>query len=304
MSAYDFACVWKDSEATGSALLVHLALADCAINGIARVRHEDLARLSRLHVASVGRAIEQLAASGQIIIAEPKAGTRPAQIVVWPKKVSTWAILSELPAYEFANEDVVAPETPLMQRLTTEMLLHGRFQPSLDDPGPPVFMTAPTIGPGDFTAQPLKFDLGQVQDAAAVEVFHQSVALKEWIAETDPGPTEIVDPLLDAIMGEPDEPLGYAWSAPAAIQPVEPPRTPPAMLIAPGDVARVLNAAGVPKNEELPGYWWRSEHKADLADLCARLGITVDVCIARITKGGRSMPDLRRIAELEPLVRG
>lgn len=245
MSAYDFACVWKDSEATGSALLVHLALADCAINGIARVRHEDLARLSRLHVASVGRAIEQLAASGQIIIAEPKAGTRPAQIVVWPKKVSTWAILSELPAYEFANEDVVAPDTPVMQKLLAD----------------------------------------------------------GWIND-DPGPTEIVDPLLDAIMGEPDEPLGYAWSAPAAIQPVEPPRAPPAMLIAPGDVARVLNAAGVPKNEELPGYWWRSEHKADLADLCARLGITVDVCIARITKGGRSMPDLRRIAELEPLVRG
>ena len=229
-----------------------MALADCAINGIARVRHEDLARLSRLHVASVGRAIEQLAASGQIIIAEPKAGTRPAQIVVWPKKASAYATLSEMPAYEFAASTIVAPDTPIMQKLTAKMILTGQFQPSLDDPGP----------------------------------------------------TEIIDPLLDAIMGEPDEAPGYAWSAPAAIQPVEPPRTPPAMLIAPGDVARVLNAAGVPKNEELPGYWWRSEHKADLADLCARLGITVDVCIARITKGGRSMPDLRRIAELEPLVRG
>ena len=245
MGAYDFACVWKDSEATGSALLVHMALADCAINGIARVRHEDLARLSRLHVASVGRAIEQLATSGQIIIAEPKAGTRPAQIVVWPTKASAYATLSELPAYEFANATVTAPDTPVMQKL-------------LDD---------------------------------------------GWIND-DPGPTEIIDPLLDAIMGEPDEPPGYAWSAPTAIQPVVPPRTPPAMLIAPGDVARVLNAAGVPKNEEMPAYWWRTEHKADLADLCERLDVTVDVIVQRLMRSGQTAPDLRRIGDLEPLVRG
>ncbi len=77
----------------------------------------------------------------------------------------------------------------------------------------------------------------------------------------------------------------------------------PAMFIAPGDVVRVLAAAGVPPNEEMPAYWWRTEHKADLEALCRGLGITVDTCIERIANSGRAVPDLRQIADLEPLVR-
>lgn len=264
MSAYEFARVWGESNTTGSALLVHLALADCAVNGVAKATHENLAALSRLSVASVARAIAHLVEMEEIEILWPKSGSRPAQIAVlpWPsksqsrqselKEAKSPPVFRTTPTIGPADHSIIAPHTPLMQKLTAEMLLHGRFQPSLDESGP----------------------------------------------------TEIIDPLLDAIMREPGEPLGGAYSAPAAIQPVEPPRTPPAMLIAPGDVGRVLKAAGVPPNEEMPAYWWRSDHKADLADLCNRLGITVDGCIARITRSGRTMPELRRIGELEPLVRG
>ena len=91
--------------------------------------------------------------------------------------------------------------------------------------------------------------------------------------------------------------------APVDLHPVASSSQMPAIFIAPGDVVRVLAAAGVPPNEEMPAYWWRTEHKADLEALCRSVGITVDTCIERITKSGQTMPDLRQIADLEPLVR-
>ena len=92
--------------------------------------------------------------------------------------------------------------------------------------------------------------------------------------------------------------------AAADLQPFASSSQTPANLVAPADVGRVLAAAGVPPNEEMPLFWWRFEHLAELTDMCTRHDITVDTCIERITKSGRTMPDLRRIADLEPLVRG
>ena len=238
MSAYEMGRVWGESTATGSALLTHLALADCAVNGIASARHEALAAATRLSVASVARAIDHLVAIDEILIVKHKAGSRVAQIAVLPWSGDRVAIY-KVEGFPYTSSD-----------------------------------------------SSLQRHIGELAD------------------KTDSGPTEIVDPLLDAITGEPDEPQGYAYSAPPAIQPVAPPRAPLAMLIAPGDVARVLNAAGVPKNDEMPAYWWRTEHKADLADLCERLGVSVDVIVERLMRGGQTVPDLRRISDLEPLVRG
>lgn len=87
-----------------------------------------------------------------------------------------------------------------------------------------------------------------------------------------------------------------------------PPLPKPARMIPhflpPNDVGRILMAAGAELGDLETLYWWRSEHKAELATLLGGLGMTVERAIAAIEENGRKVPGIRRIADLEPLIRG
>ena len=72
----------------------------------------------------------------------------------------------------------------------------------------------------------------------------------------------------------------------------------------PGDVGTVLAALGVEEDERGRLYWWRREHKAELADLLARLKLTAEQLRDAILTSGQRQPDLRRIADIAQLVRG
>lgn len=256
MSAYEFATVWNNSKATGSALLVHLALADCAVNGLARTNHQTLASIARVSVDSVARAINQLVQMGEIEILEPRSGNRVPQIDVMPNRGRS-----------------SKPRQP-----TPQIAEMGEQIPTLQIADMP--LPTPQIAALSIVDQVID-DIRKITGIADID--------NAWFSSKRVAPKEL--------------PIAV-YSAALDVQPFTSRRVPAAVQIVPADVGRVLKAAGVPPNEEVPLYWWRAEHLADLIDLCKGLGISVDTLIGRITTSGQKAPDLRRIADLEPLVRG
>ena len=65
MSFYDLAMVWRHSPATGNALLVHLTLADMAIDGLVCASQGEIAILARCDVSTVSRRIADLIEIGE-----------------------------------------------------------------------------------------------------------------------------------------------------------------------------------------------------------------------------------------------
>ena len=263
MASYEFACVWKESKATGSALLVHLALADCAVNGLARTSHKMLAHLSRLSINSVGRAINQLAETREIEILTQKSGNRLPQIDVMPHRGRSSELRRATPQTGDMDQPSATPQTGAMENkdlsnsICTNDVSNGYPTPQNGNTDAPSFDIA------QLTNLNISVPIAKPEDTGLAQVF----------AAIDLQP--------------------YASSSQI-----------PSNLVVPADVGRVLAAAGVPPNDEVPLYWFRAEHLADLTDLCKGLGITVDNCIERITKSGQKAPALRRITDLEPLVRG
>lgn len=76
MSFYDLAMVWRHSPATGNALLVHLALADMAIDGLVCASQGEIAILARCDVSTVSRRIADLVGIGELVEESRGAGRR------------------------------------------------------------------------------------------------------------------------------------------------------------------------------------------------------------------------------------
>ena len=76
MSFYDLAMVWRHSPATGNALLVHLTLADMAIDGLVCASQGEIAILARCDVSTVSRRIADLIEIGELVEESRGAGRR------------------------------------------------------------------------------------------------------------------------------------------------------------------------------------------------------------------------------------
>lgn len=76
MSLEQFARVWGTSPATGTTLLVHLAIADLAIEKMVRAPQAAIADLARCSVTTVARAMQELVDMGVIIVVDDR--TKPA----------------------------------------------------------------------------------------------------------------------------------------------------------------------------------------------------------------------------------
>jgi len=66
MSFFDLAMVWRHSPATGNAFLVHLALADMAIDSRVSATQAEIAILARCSVPTVSRVLPELIEAGCI----------------------------------------------------------------------------------------------------------------------------------------------------------------------------------------------------------------------------------------------
>ncbi len=84
---------------------------------------------------------------------------------------------------------------------------------------------------------------------------------------------------------------------------VEPPASP---LTAPIDHAAnlqmLLRALKVKPNEDLPFYWFRAEHTADYKALIRDLDASLSDLLEAVREHSISTPDLRRIADLRPML--
>lgn len=83
MTAFLFTAAWERSAASDSALLVLMAIAEAAdATGRASVEQRAIAARTRLHVATVARAIRTLEDIGELVIEAPKAGRKAATYAV------------------------------------------------------------------------------------------------------------------------------------------------------------------------------------------------------------------------------
>lgn len=79
MSIFDFATVWQTSRAQGNNLLVHLALAEMAVDGEAHASRTQIGNLARCSHDTVARAIDHLIGIRAIEVTEYNAGPRAAR---------------------------------------------------------------------------------------------------------------------------------------------------------------------------------------------------------------------------------
>ena len=171
MASYEFACVWKESRATGSALLVHLALADCAVNGLARTSHKMLAHLSRLSVNSVGRAINQLAETREIEVLKKKSGNRLPQIEVMPRRVRSSELKPTTPQSGDMEQPRATPQIGAMEDenhskpIYTNDVLNGPSAPQTGD------MDAPSNNITELTNLITSVPLATPEHSALPQVF-------------------------------------------------------------------------------------------------------------------------------------
>lgn len=115
-----------------------------------------------------------------------------------------------------------------------------------------------------------------------------------FVTDTAPAPVSDADPV----------PAGKAVHPPAQIEPPSAPMAPPVErdIINQQSVQAFLNAAGVKQRADIPLYWFRQEHIADLAWICDQANVTVREAIKRIKASGQVFPDLRRISDLAPII--
>lgn len=106
MTAFLFTAAWERSAASDSALLVLMAIAEAAdATGRATVEQRAIAARTRLHVATVARAIRVLEDLGELAVEAPKAG----------RKAATYAVklrLDAAPSFDLTEYDNEIPTGP------------------------------------------------------------------------------------------------------------------------------------------------------------------------------------------------
>lgn len=126
------------------------------------------------------------------------------------------------------------------------------------------------------------------------------VALEKG-AESEPFQASVPSPITP-VEPEPQRPPVAVYRAPSAPPAPQPNRLLPPHF-PPGDMATVLGALGV-KPPELPAFWWRNEHREDLANLLSTIGVSAAELVEFITLRGIKAPDLTSIDQIRALLRG
>lgn len=311
MSSTHTAAIWAlQGDIGATARLVLLCLADhAAYNGRAEMSLPQIADCCGLSVRSVQRVIGALFQAELIDVLESGMGN--GKTPVYAVLTSTRAVA--IPDNRGARKHVETREPRLIPSVSHEtgQILREASQDEAE--------TADT-------------DAHQIRQNSKHDIYTYEIPAG---LQADPGPQPARD--LNTAAGAPDGrqvPEGAEGVPP--VSPVDAPAPPvagggvpsgamashheiyrvdpmpplpkPARMIPhflpPNDVGRILMAAGAELGDLETLYWWRSEHKAELATLLSGLGLTVERAIAAIEENGRKVPGIRRIADLEPLIRG
>ncbi len=245
MSSQAFRNVWASSPASGSTLLVHLALADMADEvGIVRANHAAIARATRADEDTVAHALRRLVEIGQIAVVEAKRGRRCALLRLFPltPKNAIFGGGNALPGQPLTPKQSDISVTPNIAE-STEIAA---------EPAPPLVETrapvqenpAPGLGKNQITD--VGHDAGQTTDAQP--------GAKRGLSD-------------GALIG----PSNAAKSASVSGQ------VPPAPINS-CDLDRLLKMLGVQPPDEIPLYWWRAEHTSALRALCRDTGSQLTRC--------------------------
>ncbi len=146
MSSQAFQNVWTSSPASGSTLLVHLALADMADeDGSVRANHAAIARATRADEDTVAHALRRLVEIGQIAVVEAKRGRRCALLRLFPL-TPKHSDISVTPNIAESTEIAAEPALPLVETRA----------PVQKNPAP---------GPGKNQTADVGHDAGETTDA-------------------------------------------------------------------------------------------------------------------------------------------
>lgn len=110
MSFYDLAMVWRHSPATGNALLVHLALADMAIDGLVCASQGEIALLARCDVSTVSRRIADLVEIGELAAESHGAGRRSPIFRITHKAMTEGAPRAIVQDAGVVQDDMIRPD--------------------------------------------------------------------------------------------------------------------------------------------------------------------------------------------------
>lgn len=310
MSSTHTAAVWTlQGDIGATARLVLLCLADhAAYNGRVEMSLPQIADCCGLSVRSVQRVIGALFQAELIDVLESGMGNgkTPAYAVLTTTRAvaipdnrgarkqsetresrliasvphETGQILREASQVEAENTSKNEPET--RQNAKYDIYTYEIPAGLHEDPGPQ-------------PARDLRTAAGDPDDREVPEGAEGSV-LSPVDAPAPPvagggAPSELLSSYHEVYRRDPMPPL----PRPARIIP---------HFLPPNDVGRILMAAGAELGDNALLYWWQSEHKAEFMSLIASLGITAEQAIAAVEANSRKMPDIRRISDLEPLIRG
>jgi hypothetical protein len=270
MSSQGFRNVWASSPASGSTMMVHLALAEMADEvGIVRANHAAIARAARANEDTVALALRRLVQMRQIEVVEPKRGRRCALLRLFPltPKEAVFSggnALTSLPLPPKHSDISVMPNISESAEVTAE----------------PALAVGENLAP---VQEDLAHSLGESQTA---DVDHEAGGTTDTKPIAKHG-------LSDGAMVGPCD----AAKFPSVSGPV------PTASINSTDLNRLLKMLGVQPPEEIPLYWWRAEHTSALRALCSDTGLTVDEIAERLRGSGRDFTRIRSIDDLAVAVR-
>lgn len=135
MSFYDLAMVWRHSPATGNALLVHLALADMAIDGLVCASQGEIAILARCDVSTVSRRIADLVEIGELVEESRGAGRRTPIFRIAHKAMTEGAPPVVVQNAGVVQDAVLSPdESQQSERETMEQYVARTLEPHSEPP--------------------------------------------------------------------------------------------------------------------------------------------------------------------------
>ena len=283
MSLEQFARVWGTSPATGTTLLVHLAIADLAIEKMVRAPQAAIADLARCSVTTVARAMQELVDMGVIIVVDDR--TKPAiyALIHQSDGISTQLRMNRVDNVQ--NDGILQADgkEPQESGQTGGIAGEGTGGKSLaregniGDPMP--------VSTEDIAEIPLREPTPPVVEVPSVADMRPIMDLQDAIARDVREATGI-----DRVLIEDPAPAP-TFKAMARSVVLQPSSDPVAELSA------FLRALGVQPNPEAPAYWYRDEHVQDFKALLLLADKTPGELLDAVHQAQVKTPTIRKLAD-------
>ena len=283
MSLEQFARVWGTSPATGTTLLVHLAIADLAIEKMVRAPQAAIADLARCSVTTVARAMQELVDMGVIIVVDDR--TKPAiyALIHQSDGISTQLRMNRVDNVQndgILQDDSKEPqESGQTEGIAVQDTLGKNLarEGNIGDPMP--------VSTEDIAEIPLREPTPPVVEVPSVADMRPIMDLQDAIARDVREATGI-----DRVLIEDPAPAP-TFKAMARSVVLQPSSDPVAELSA------FLRALGVQPNPEAPAYWYRDEHVQDFKALLLFADKTPGELLDAVHQAQVKTPTIRKLAD-------